>query len=87
MSKRNVVKVKIEDIKLDYAQDIQPYQSPEQKKEIEKKVVQLQKDGQLKPIKLYDDYKIRDGHLRLFAAKKLGWTEMDATIESYPKEF
>jgi len=55
MSKKNIVKVKIEDIKLDYAQDIQPYQSPEQKKEIEKKVVQLRKDGQLKPISLECD--------------------------------
>jgi hypothetical protein len=39
ISKKNIVKAKIEDIKLDYAQDIQPCESSEQKMEIEKKIV------------------------------------------------
>jgi ParB-like chromosome segregation protein Spo0J len=85
MGKRGIVKMKIEDIRLNPTQDA-TYQTPEQQKEIEKKVEQLRKEGQLKPIRLYDDYTLRDGHLRLYAAKKLGWQEIDATIEPRPEE-
>jgi ParB-like chromosome segregation protein Spo0J len=86
MGKRGIVKVKIEDIRLNGQQDVVPYQTPEQQKEIEKKVQQLRKEGQLKPIRLYDDYTLRDGHLRLYAAKKLEWQEIDATIEPRPEK-
>jgi ParB-like chromosome segregation protein Spo0J len=86
MRKKKVLKVKIEDIKLNYLNDIQPYQSPEQKEEINEKVAQLRKYGQLEPIRLNEDYTIIDGHLRLFAAIKLGLKEIDATIVSSLKE-
>lgn len=86
MGKRGIVRVKLKDIKLDPDQDVKRYQTPEQQKEIEKKVKQLQKEGQLKPIRLYDDYTIRDGHLRFHAARKLGWEELDATIEPHPRK-
>lgn len=86
MSKRGIVKVKIEDIQLDNKQDVVPYQIPEQQKEIEEIAKQFQKEGQLESIRLYDDYTLRDGHLRLYAAKKLGWQEIDATIEPRPEE-
>jgi ParB-like chromosome segregation protein Spo0J len=77
------VKVKMEEIRLN-PQDVLAYQSPEQQKEIEKKVELFREEGQLKPIRLYDDYTIRDGHLRFYAARKLGWKEIDATIEPHP---
>ena len=86
MGKKGIVKVKIEDIRLNDQQDVVPYQTPQQQKEIEKKVEQLRKEGQLKPIRLYDDYTLRDGHLRLYAAKKLEWQEIDATIEPRPEK-
>jgi len=87
MSKKNIVKVKIEDIKLDFAQDIRPYQTPEQQEEIDKKIEQLRTEGQREAIELDADYKIKNGHLRFFAAKKLGWKEIDATIEPRAKEW
>ena len=80
------MKVKIEDIRLNPQQDVVPYQTPEQQKEIERIAEQFRKKGQLRPIRLYDDCTIRDGHLRFYAAKKLGWKEIDATIEPLPKE-
>jgi len=86
MGKRGIVKVKIADIRLNAQQDVLPYQTPQQQKEIEKKVEQLQKEGQLKPIRLYDDFTLRDGHLRLYAAKKLEWQGIDATIEPHPEK-
>ena len=85
---RDIVKIKLEKIKLDYQQDVVPYQISDQQKEIDKIAKQFQKEGQLKPITLYDDYTIKDGHLRFYAAKKLGWKEIAATVEtSYKSSF
>ncbi len=86
MGKRGIIKVKIEDIKLNDKQDVVPYQISEQQKEIEKIAKQFLKKGQLKPIRLYDDHTLRDGHRRLYAAKRLGWKEIDATIEPCAEE-
>jgi ParB-like chromosome segregation protein Spo0J len=85
MGKRDIVKVKIDDIKLNPS-DVLPYQTQDQQKEIEKMAKRFQKEGQLKPIRLYDDYSIINGHLRFYAAKKLEWKEINATIEPRPEE-
>jgi len=87
MDKRRIVKVKMGDIKLNPDLDAKPYQTLEQQKEIAKKVEQLQKQGQITPIRLYPGYTIINGHLRFYAAKKLGWKEINATIEPRPEEF
>jgi ParB-like chromosome segregation protein Spo0J len=74
------MKVKIDQIKLNPS-DTKAYEGdPDQVKRVAKMARLLQKEGQLKPIKLNSDLTIVDGHTRFHAAKKLGWEEIDAVI-------
>jgi len=58
------------------------YESPEQQKEIDKMAKRLQDEGQREPIRLREDLTIIDGHLRYFAARRLGFKLIKAVIIS-----
>jgi ParB-like chromosome segregation protein Spo0J len=81
---KKVVKVKLSDIILDPA-DILPYKIHDQQQKIERLVQQYKRGMKFDPIRLYDDFRIIDGHLRFYATQKLGLQEIDAIIEPRPK--
>lgn len=79
----------MEEIQLDAQEleELKRYETdPDQQKRVERMVELLQKQGQLDPICLNEDYrKIWRGHTRFLAAKKLGWKTIKAEVMNAKK--
>lgn len=81
MKSRAILEVKIDDIQLNPSDKL-AYESPEQQRKIEKMAEHLREEGQLEPIRLTEDLAVLDGHLRYFAASRLGWKVIKAIMMS-----
>jgi ParB-like chromosome segregation protein Spo0J len=86
---RKVVEIRLENIQLD-AQELEVLRkyetNPELQKHVAEMVASLEKEGQLEPICLNENYtKIWRGHTRFLAAKKLGWKTIKAEIMNAEK--